>query len=181
MNKDFKLSNPVHFLALGFGSGLIKPAPGTWGTLAAVPVYLALVELVSLVSPVSPVTSVALFSSSSIFYLAVVVLSFVFGVYLCGKTARDVGVHDHGAIVWDEIVGYLITMAFFTPTLLNIVLGFALFRVFDIVKPWPIKLLDKHVHGGFGIMIDDVLAGVFAWVCLLGATYWLGVPGLLGI
>lgn len=153
MTKNFKISNPVHFLALGFGSGLISPAPGTWGTLAAVPLYLALTWF---------------FPASSLTYLLIILFAFIVGVYLCGKAASDVGVPDHGAIVWDEIVGYLITMAFFAPTLLNIVLGFALFRLFDIVKPWPIKLLDKHVHGGFGIMIDDVLAGVFAWVCLFG-------------
>lgn len=151
MSVKFKLSNPVHFLALGFGSGLIKPAPGTWGTLAAVPVYLVFTLL-----------------PNYWFYLGLTILFFVVGVYLCGKTASDVGVHDHGAIVWDEIVGYLITMALFAVTWQNIVLGFVLFRLFDIVKPWPIKLLDRHVHGGFGIMIDDVLAGVFAWVCLYG-------------
>lgn len=157
MNVEFKLSNPVHFLALGFGSGLIKPAPGTWGTLSAIPLYLLLANLVSTAGGI---------------YLGVVLISFVFGVYLCGKTAADVGVHDHGAIVWDEIVGFLITMIWFEPILLNIVLGFVLFRLFDIVKPWPIKLLDKHVHGGFGIMIDDVLAGFFAWCVLYGLHYF---------
>ncbi len=155
MKAPFSLSNPVHFLALGFGSGLLKPAPGTWGTIAGIPVYLALVYCTGLVS------------FSLMAYLAVTLLFFVLGVYLCGKTAEDVGVHDHGAIVWDEIVGLLIAMAGFAPSLINVVLAFVLFRIFDILKPWPIKLLDKHVHGGFGIMIDDVLAGVFAWLCLL--------------
>ncbi len=158
MKADFQLSNPVHFLALGFGSGLLRPAPGTWGTLAAIPLYWLLVVSVG---------------SSGLVYLGLILISFVLGVYLCGKTARDVGVHDHGAIVWDEIVGFLITMAYFSPTLLNIALGFALFRVFDIIKPWPIKLLDKHVHGGFGIMIDDVLAGIFAWLSLFAIHYFL--------
>lgn len=161
VNVKFKLTNPTHFLALGFGSGLIKPAPGTWGTLAAVPVYLALSMLASVWV-----------------YLALCTVFFLLGIYLCGKTASDVGVHDHGAIVWDEIVGYLITMAFFSPTWLNIALGFALFRLFDIVKPWPIKLLDRHVHGGFGIMIDDVLAGVFAWLCLYGINYLLAINSI---
>lgn len=150
-NANFKLSNPVHFLALGFGSGLLKPAPGTWGTLAAVPVYLALINF---------------YPSGLLAWSLMLLFGFIIGVYLCGKTATDVGVHDHGAIVWDEIIGFLITMTLISPSWQNIVLGFALFRVFDIVKPWPIKLLDKHVHGGFGIMIDDVLAGVFAWVLL---------------
>ncbi len=158
MNVEFKLSNPVHFLALGFGSGLIKPAPGTWGTLSAIPLYLLLASVIS---------------TSGAIYFAVLLLAFCLGVYVCGKTASDVGVHDHGAIVWDEIVGFLITMVWFEPTLINIIIGFALFRLFDIVKPWPIKLLDKHVHGGFGIMIDDVLAGVFAWVLLYALHYFV--------
>jgi phosphatidylglycerophosphatase A len=88
---QFKLSNPVHFLALGFGSGLIKPAPGTWGTLAALPLYLVLVSA---------------FGSSSIQYFCIVFLSFIVGIYLCGKTAIDAGVHDHGSIVWDDRVGF---------------------------------------------------------------------------
>lgn len=155
-NAEFKLSNPVHFLALGFGSGLIKPAPGTWGTLAAIPLYLLIMSLVS---------------ASSYAYFAIIMISFIVGIYLCGKTATDAGVHDHGSIVWDEIVGFFITMLLLPVTWQNIVLGFALFRFFDILKPWPIKLLDKHVHGGFGIMIDDVLAGVFAWLLL-----WLAQP-----
>jgi len=148
---DFKLSNPIHLLALGFGSGLLKPASGTWGTLAAVPFYLLFSLLLSL-----PLAT----------YLLILLLSFALGVYLCGKTAEDVGVHDHGAIVWDEFVGFWITMTFIPFSWLNLILGFVLFRLFDIFKPWPIKLLDKHVHGGFGIMIDDVLAGVFAWFVL---------------
>ena len=158
---DFKLSNPIHFLALGFGSGLIKPAPGTWGTLAAVPVYLLLLQILP---------------SGLLPYLAVLLVSFIIGVYLCGKTAKDVGVHDHGAIVWDEFVGLWITMTLIPFSWLNLLLGFLLFRLFDIVKPWPIKLLDKHVHGGFGIMIDDVLAGIFAWVILM-----LSQPYIIGI
>ena len=93
-------------------------------------------------------------------------IMFVLGCYLCGKTANDVGVPDHGAIVWDEIVGYLLTMAFVSPSAVNVVVGFILFRVFDIIKPWPIKTLDRSVHGGFGIMIDDVLAAIFAGVLL---------------
>lgn len=155
---QFKLSNPIHFLALGFGSGLIKPAPGTWGTLAAIPVYLI---LMSLISP------------SSYLYFAVILISFIVGIYLCGKTAADAGVHDHGAIVWDEIVGFMITMMIVPPIWQNIILGFVLFRLFDILKPWPIKLLDTHVGGGFGIMIDDVLAGLFAWALLMLAQPYL--------
>jgi len=147
----FNLANPVHFLALGFGSGLLKPGPGTWGTLSAIPLYYALAHLLVLPLPT---------------YLAVVVMSFLVGVYLCGKTAEDVGVHDHGAIVWDEIVGFFITMIAINPTWTNIIVGFVLFRIFDILKPWPIKVVDRSVHGGFGIMIDDVIAGLVACAIL---------------
>lgn len=141
------LLNPWHFLSLGFGSGLIKPAPGTWGTLAALPIWwFLLVDL------------------SPIIYAIVVLVSFAFGVFLCGYTAKALGTHDHGAIVWDEFVGVWIALALLPKTLLALFLAFVLFRLFDIWKPFPIRLFDKHVHGGFGIMIDDVLAGVFAWL-----------------
>ena len=158
--KLFNLANPVHLLAVGFGSGLIKPAPGTWGTLAGVPIYLVLINFIS---------------PSSVVYLSFLLASFIVGIYLCGKAAEDAGVHDHGSIVWDEFVGFWITMMFIPFTWLNVLIGFVLFRFFDIIKPWPIKLLDKHVHGGFGIMIDDVLAGVFAWLILFFAQPYLPV------
>ncbi len=144
----FDLTKPHHFLALGFGAGLLRPAPGTWGTLVAVPLYL----LLSLFSPM--------------IYLIVTLLVCVVGVWICGRCAEDIGVHDHGAIVWDEIAGFLVTMAFVESTWWNILLGFALFRFFDIVKPWPIGWVDRHVDGGFGIMIDDIIAGVFALIVL---------------
>ncbi|NND83072.1 MAG: phosphatidylglycerophosphatase A [Gammaproteobacteria bacterium] len=151
----FTLSNPVHFLALGFGSGLLKPAPGTWGTLVAVPLFLAIN---------------ALQPGLAIWWL-IVVLSFLAGIYLCGKTASDVGAHDHGAIVWDEFVGFFVTMVialhFVTASPINVALAFALFRLFDIAKPWPIRWLDAKVHGGFGIMLDDVIAGIFAAAVLV--------------
>lgn len=148
---QFQLRNPVHFLALGFGSGLIKPAPGTWGTLAAVPVFLGMVQFLP---------------TAQLGYGVMLLVTFLLGVYVCGQTARDVGVHDHGSIVWDEFVGYFVTMALVPASWLNLLLGFVLFRVLDIAKPWPIKLFDKHVHGGLGIMIDDVLAGVIAAIVL---------------
>lgn len=157
-NSKFKLSDPVHLLALGFGSGLLKPAPGTWGTLSAIPIYWGLAVYLEL---------------SFSMYLLVTALAFVVGVYLCGKTASDVGEHDHGAIVWDEIVGYLITMIALSPTTINIVAGFILFRFFDILKPWPIRAIDRKVHGGLGIMLDDVLAGIAAWLVLQLGLYLL--------
>lgn len=142
------LSNPVHFLALGFGSGLLAKAPGTFGTLAAVPLVLLMSSL------------------SFSWYMVITVLVSVAGIYICDKTAKDMKVHDHGAIVWDEFAGMMITMIAAPQGLLWLAIGFALFRFFDIVKPWPIRWLDAKVHGGFGIMVDDVLAGIFAWGCL---------------
>lgn len=142
------LKNPIHFLALGFGSGLVAKAPGTFGTLAGIPVFLLLSQL------------------SMPWYLGITLLSIVLGFYICDKASKDMGVHDHGSIVWDEIAGLLITMIAAPAGWLWLVIGFVLFRIFDIVKPWPIRWLDAKVHGGFGIMIDDVLAGVFALICL---------------
>lgn len=140
--------HPVHFLAIGLGSGAAKRAPGTWGTVMAVLLYL-------------PMTFLPLWA-----YGVMLLATTVLGIYLCDKTSRDWGVHDHSGIVWDEFVGYWITMFALPPTLFNIVVGFALFRCFDIAKPWPISWVDKHVHGGWGIMLDDILAGVFACVLL---------------
>jgi len=100
-------------------------------------------------------------------YLTIVAIFAIAGIVICQKAADAVGVHDHPAIVWDEIVGYLITMAFVPFSWLNLVIGFALFRFFDIIKPWPISYFDKYVHGGLGIMVDDILAGVFALACML--------------
>ncbi|WP_426369764.1 phosphatidylglycerophosphatase A family protein [Pseudocolwellia sp. HL-MZ7] len=144
----FTLSNPIHFLALGFGSGLSPKAPGTFGTVAAIPVFLLFT-----------------FFTPLIYAIATLVVC-IAGIYICGKTAEDVGVHDHGAIVWDEIAGYLITMFLVPVSWQSILVGFILFRIFDIFKPWPISYLDKYVHGGFGIMIDDVVAGLMALACM---------------
>ncbi len=143
-----RLSDPVHFLALGFGSGLSPKAPGTMGTLAAIPLYLLIAWL--------PLAA----------YLALVVVVCAAGIWICDRAARDFGVHDHPAIVWDEIAGFLVAMIAVPLGLLWVVLGFVLFRFFDILKPWPIRSLDRRVHGGVGIMLDDVVAGVFTLVIL---------------
>ncbi|OUR60295.1 phosphatidylglycerophosphatase A [Colwellia sp. 39_35_sub15_T18] len=145
---NFTLSNPIQFLALGFGSGLAPKAPGTFGTLAAIPLYF----LLTLLTPT--------------FYALTVLLMTLAGFYICGKAADDVGVHDHPAIVWDEFVGFFITMFMIPVSWQSVLLGFILFRFFDIVKPWPISFIDKKVAGGFGIMIDDVLAGAFALIIM---------------
>ena len=99
-------------------------------------------------------------------YIGIVVLAFIGGIFLCGHTARALNVHDHPGIVWDEIVGYFITMFMVPKSGLWILIGFVLFRIFDILKPWPISLADKKVQGGFGIMLDDVMAGVFALIVI---------------
>ena len=142
------LRNPVHLLAFGFGSGALPRAPGTCGTLAAIPFYLLLAQL-----PLA-------------LYLLALVAAFALGIYLCGRTARNLGVHDHGGIVWDEFVGFWITMLVAPPGWLWLLAGFILFRLFDILKPFPINWLDKRVEGGLGIMLDDAVAGTFAWFCL---------------
>ena len=142
------MKNPVHLLAFGFGSGLSPKAPGTMGSLAAIPFFLLMQDL------------------SSTYYLLILLAASLVGVYLCGKTADDLGVHDHPGIVWDEFVGYWLTMFMAPSGWLWVVIGFVLFRIFDILKPWPISWLDKRVAGGFGIMVDDLLAGVFALLCL---------------
>ncbi len=154
------LSNPVHCLAFGFGSGLAPKAPGTFGTLMAIPFYLLLSQLPIMV------------------YVAVVTVAFIVGIYLCGKTADDLGVHDHPGIVWDEFVGFWITMLAAPAGLLWLLIGFLLFRLFDIWKPWPIKLFDKNMETGLGIMIDDVLAGIYALIILQALVYMVG-PDLL--
>lgn len=145
------LLNPVHCLSLGLGSGLMKPAPGTWGSLAAMPLWWLLAQL-----PLSA-------------YLVVCLIAALIGIYLCGATARALGVHDHSAIVWDEFVGVWIAMIALPVSWQGALLGFVLFRLFDIWKPWPIRYFDKNVHGGLGIMLDDIVAGVMAcaWAHIL--------------
>lgn len=138
------LSDPVLFLAFGFGSGLAKKAPGTLGTLAAIPLYLLFVQ-----------ADILIYSLLTISVTAV-------GVRICGVAAEKLGEHDFGGIVWDEIAGFLITMWLVPFTWQAVALGFILFRLFDIFKPWPIRTIDRQVQGGLGIMLDDVLAGVFA-------------------
>ncbi|MFT7005753.1 MAG: phosphatidylglycerophosphatase A [Colwellia sp.] len=142
----FDLTQPVQFLALGFGSGLAPKAPGTFGTLAAIPLFLLLTMLMPTPLP---------------YAIAVIVMGFA-GIYICGKAADDLGVHDHPAIVWDEFIGFFITMFMVPVSWQSILVGFILFRIFDIFKPWPISFIDKNMTGGSGIMFDDVLAGFFA-------------------
>jgi phosphatidylglycerophosphatase A len=148
---SLRLSDPGHLLALGFGAGLSPRAPGTAGTVAALPLYLAASAL--------PTAS----------YVALCAALFALGVWLCGRAAKALGVPDHPAIVLDEILGFLVTMVALPVSPGWIVAGFVLFRAFDILKPWPVSLLDRRVHGGLGIMLDDLAAGLMALTCLHGA------------
>ena len=148
------LSDPVLFLAFGFGSGLAKKAPGTFGTVSAIPVYYLFAQ------------------TDTLFYSLLTLIVTVAGVRICGIAAEKLGEHDFGGIVWDEIAGFLITLWLVPFTWQTIVAGFILFRFFDILKPWPIKWLDQQVHGGLGIMLDDVLAGEFAGGLLLFLVGW---------
>ncbi len=146
------------FCGVGFGSGLAPKAPGTFGSAFAllfVPIWLAIG-----------------FSNT---ILAIIIMSLV-GIWICGRTADLMGVHDDGRIVWDEFAGQSIT---FLPLLyLNemswtwALVGFALFRLFDVWKPWPIRVIDRQIDGGFGIMLDDIIAGLWAALCILLYFYF---------
>jgi phosphatidylglycerophosphatase A len=142
------MGNPVHLLAFGFGAGCSPKAPGTMGTLLAVGLYLPLERL--------PLGG----------YLLVLLGVTLIGFWVCDRASKDLGVHDHPGIVWDEIAGFLLTMTAAPSGWIWIVLGFALFRLFDIWKPWPIGWLDRRVGGGVGIMLDDLVAGLLAAACL---------------
>ena len=145
----FILSNPVHFISFGFGSGLFPRSPGTAGTLVAFPLYWYL----------APRLTDAMF-------IVALVWMFAFGVWVCDKTGRTLGVADYGGIVWDEIVAFLLVL-FFTPEgFLWSVLAFSLLRMFDIVKPPPISHFDRTWHGGLGVMFDDILAAGYTLLCL---------------
>ncbi len=148
----------IVFCGVGFGSGLAPKAPGTFGSAFAllfIPAWLAL----------------GFFNS-----VLIIVLMSLLGIYLCGRTAELMGVHDDGRIVWDEFAGQSIS---FLPLVylgqmnwLWILIGFALFRLFDVWKPWPIRVVDRRVHGGFGIMLDDIIAGIWAALCILIYLYF---------
>ncbi|MDJ0793789.1 MAG: phosphatidylglycerophosphatase A [Woeseiaceae bacterium] len=148
------LTDPVHFLAFGFGTGLAPFAPGTFGSLPGILLFWLTLDLGLYVQ------------------LGVAVALILSGIWLCGESARRIGVHDHGGIVWDEIVGMYVTLLAAPVTMTGWALAFVAFRLFDVVKPWPIRDLDHSIHGGLGIMLDDLVAALYA--ALLLALYgWL--------
>lgn len=142
--RDVALSSPDGLLAFGFGSGLSPVAPGTAGSAVAVAPALVLAAL--------PLPAA----------LAVIVAAFFFGIWLCGRVGRRLGVHDHSGIVFDEFVGLWLVLVLIPPQWSWWLAGFVLFRLFDAVKPWPIGWLDRRIHGGLGVMLDDLLAAGFA-------------------
>jgi phosphatidylglycerophosphatase A len=138
------LTDPVHFLAFGFGSGLAPFAPGTFGSIPGLLLFWLTMDFGLYVQ------------------LGIVAATALAGIWICGESARRIGVHDHGGIVWDEIVGMYVTLLFAPVSVAGFVLAFVLFRVMDIVKPWPIRDLDHRLGGGLGIMLDDLLAALYA-------------------
>ena len=147
------LRQPVHFLAFGFGAGLAPKAPGTFGTLVAVPIVACVMHFGGQV------------------HVSFTVAAFLAGIWICGESARRLGVHDHSGIVWDEIVGFSVTMLAAPPNWYWLVTGFVLFRLFDIWKPYPIRLLDANVKGGLGVMVDDLFAAFYAYLAFLAFVF----------
>lgn len=140
--------DPWHFLAFGCGLGTMPIAPGTFGSLLGLLYFWLMYPLGWTV------------------YILLTIAATIFGVWLCGRVSDDLGVHDHGGIVWDEVVGIMLTFLY-APLSFNVmIVGFLLFRLFDIWKPWPICIIDKSVKGGLGIMLDDVVAALPSWFCL---------------
>lgn len=155
-NPDFKfmLAHPAHFFALGFGSGLAPKAPGTFGTLVAFPLYFLIPKTHAL-------------------GLTVLALLFLLGCYVCEKTGKDLGIADHSAIVWDEIVAMLLLLYCMpSQSWQTWSIAFVLFRLFDIWKPYPINYFDAKFKNGVGVMLDDILAAAFA-INVFAGILWL--------
>jgi phosphatidylglycerophosphatase A len=148
------MTDPVHFLAFGFGTGLAPFAPGTFGSLPGILLFWLTMDYGLYVQ------------------LGVALSITVAGIWICGESARRIGVHDHGGIVWDEIVGMYVTLLAAPVSIVGWVLAFVFFRIMDIVKPWPIRDLDHRLGGGVGIMLDDLAAALYAAI-LLALYGWL--------
>jgi len=158
LSAKFLFAHPAHAIAFGLGAGLVPRAPGTAGTLVAIPIAAALWR----------------WAGDTGFLLTVVVLLLA-GAWAAERTGRDLGDADHGAIVIDEIAAFLLMLFFTGPGVERIALAFALFRLFDIVKPPPIRAVDANLKGGLGVMLDDLVAAGFALVVyalLVRLTGW---------
>ena len=155
--RAFLLAHPAHLIALGFGSGLAPKAPGTVGTVLGLPLFWA----ITAISPDLPNQ------------LILIAATFLLGIWACARTGRALGVADHGGMVWDEIVAFALVLLLTPPGWLWMLAAFALFRLFDIVKPWPIRFFDARLKNGFGVMFDDLLAAGYAIACLQLAAHLL--------
>ena len=149
-NREFLLKHPAHLIAFGFGAGLMPKAPGTWGTLVAIPIYFLALRL-----------------GGTPAVLACALVLFGIGIWASAVAGKALGVADHGGIVIDEIAAFVLVLAFTPQGLLWLVVAFVLFRIFDITKPWPIRYFDRTLKGGFGVMFDDLLAAIAAIAILL--------------
>lgn len=154
-NWQFILQHPAHFFAMGFGSGLVPKAPGTLGTIIGLPLYWGISSY-----PIN-------------LQLLIVTLLFLAGIYFCQVAGENLGVSDHGGIVWDEIVAMMLVLIFTPFFWAWWMIAFLLFRLFDIWKPFPIRQCDAAIKGGFGVMFDDLLAAIYAIICLEGFKWWL--------
>ncbi|MDP1924983.1 MAG: phosphatidylglycerophosphatase A [Thiobacillus sp.] len=152
----FLFAHPAHLIAFGFGSGLAPKAPGTVGTLLGWPLLWLIVAVV----PGLPNQ------------LVLLMVSFLLGIWACGRSGQALGVADHGGMVWDEIVAFALVLLFTPPGWIWAGIAFLLFRFFDIVKPWPIRLADRRLKNGFGVMFDDLLAAGYALAVIKGLQ-WL--------
>ncbi|WP_373766195.1 phosphatidylglycerophosphatase A [Glaesserella sp.] len=154
---NINLKKPTHCLAFGFGSGLITPAPGTWGSLVGLVISILL----------------SFITTSPLFFLLLTFVAFIGGCYICQAVSQDLNVHDDGRIVWDEIVAVFLIFTFLPAhNWLNYLLTFIIFRFFDITKPYPIRYFDQHLHGGLGIMFDDILAAIYTLITLHVIYWW---------
>ena len=147
--------SPARAIAFGFGSGLIRPAPGTWGTLAGWGAFILLLEPLSL-----PLRLLA------------VVVAFALGIWACDQTGRDLGVADHGGMVWDEVAAIWLVLSLLPAGWMTQGAAFLLFRLFDIVKPPPIRQLDARLKNGFGVMLDDLLAALYVLLLFALWNFW---------
>jgi len=150
----FLIEHPAHFLALGFGSGFAPKAPGTFGTIVGLPLFWLIA------------------SYSLSMQLGIISVLFITGIYFCNVTGENLGISDHGSIVWDEIAAMMLVLTITPSHWLWWLVAFALFRLFDIWKPFPIRQCDAKLKGGFGVMVDDVLAAIYAMTCLK-ALLWI--------
>lgn len=155
---DAVWQNPLYFFAFGFGSGAMPVAPGTFGTLMAIPFYLLLKPL-----PLA-------------YYLLFVIVFIVISSIICEQVSREIQINDHPGMCIDEFAGFFVTMIHAPSGFVWVVLGFLLFRIFDILKPWPIRFIDEKIHGGFGMVLDDVIAGLFSFALLQWIIFFMHIP-----